>query len=204
MLSRAGERISTVYFPETAVISTLQMYSDGSMIEMANIGREACTGVNLVLGNPYSLTTNEVQVRGACIAMTADSFLSLKAAHPEFERALYANVQAVFYQVMVSGACNGAHDSKQRLARWLLSMDDRSDKETLHLTHEFLGEILGLRRATVTKAASELQEAGLIEYARGDIRITDHAGLRAESCECYDLVRQANEALLPEDGGNEP
>ncbi len=198
ILARVGEATATVYFPETAVISTLQTYSDGSMIEMGNIGCEACTGVNLTLGNAKQLNTDEVQVPGRSIAMSTEKFLRLKSSQPEFERALFSNAQAVFYQVMVSGGCNGAHGSKQRLARWLLTMDDRNDSETMHLTHDFLASILGLRRATVTNAASDLQGAGLIEYSRGRIRITDHAALQQASCECYELVRKAYCALLPE------
>lgn len=198
VLARAGERANTVHFPESCVISTLQTYSDGSMIEMGNIGCEACSGVNLTLGYADQLNTNEIQVGGSALEMQAESFTTLKEAHPEFERALFSNVQAVFYQTMVSGGCNGAHDSKQRLARWLLTMNDRNDGETMRLTHEFLGQILGLRRATVTNAASELQEAGLIEYSRGRVTITDHEGLRQASCECYDLVRRAYDSILPE------
>ncbi len=200
MLYRAGESTRTVYFPENCVISTLQTYSDGSMIEMGNIGCEACTGVNLTLGYPDQLNTDEVQVGGAARRMSADNFLKLKASYPEFERALFSNAQAIFYQIMVSGACNGAHDSKQRLARWLLTMNDRNDGDTMRLTHEFLAQILGLRRANVTNAASELQGAGLIEYSRGQIRITDHAGLQDASCECYGLVRKAYDSILPERG----
>ncbi len=199
-LARAGKPTDAVYFPETAVISTLQTFADGAMIEMGNIGCEACTGVNLTLGYPNNLSTEEIQIRGSCLKLPAEKFVSLKASHDAFERILFSNVQAIFYQVMVSGACNGAHSSKQRLARWLLSMDDRNNTDTMHLTHEFLSEVLGLRRATVSQAASELQEAGLIEYARGKIRITDHEGLRQSSCECYDLVRKAYDVLLPESG----
>lgn len=197
VLHRDGERTTRVFFPETAVISTLAIYRDGSVIEMANVGREACTGVNLVLGHSRQLNINEVQVEGSSLEMSADDFTSLKSALPEFERALFSNVQAIFYQVMVSGACNGAHSARQRLSRWLLTMDDRNDDAEMQLTHEFLAEILGLRRATVSEAASRLRDEGLIDYSRGVIRITDRSGLRSASCECYDRVRAAHRSLLP-------
>lgn len=197
-LARLGEPTGSVYFPETMVISTLANYRDGSTIEMANIGREACTGINLTLGHTDQLNTNEVQIGGSALELPAKKFLNLKSALPQFGSVLLSTVQAVIYQVMVSGACNGAHTSKERLARWLLTMSDRNDGKTMLLTQEYLSEMLGVRRATVSNAASELQDAGLIEYARGRIRITDHAGLREASCECYNLVRNAYDSLLPE------
>lgn len=198
ILDRVGQMTNTVHFPETAVISTVASYRDGSSIEMANVGREACTGIGLVLGHPRQLNTNEVQISGEALAMSADSFVRLKNTLPDFSTSLHSTIQAIFYQVMVSGACNGAHRARQRLARWLLSMGDRSDHETMSLTHEFLAEMLGVRRATVSEAAADLQAEGLIEYSHGRVRIVDHSALREASCECYDLVRSAYALLLPE------
>lgn len=197
ILGRTGEITRAVYFPETAVISTLATYRDGSNIEMANVGREACTGINLMLGNTRLMNTNEAQIGGEAFELPAERFGRLKGSEPAFERALFSTAQAVFYQVMVSGACNGAHDARQRLARWLLTMQDRNDGEEMRLTQNFLAHMLGVRRATVTQAALEFQEAGLIDYARGCVRIIDRRGLRAQSCECYDMVREAYERLLP-------
>ncbi len=197
VLHREGETTKAVHFPDTGVISTLATYGDGSVIEMANIGREASTGINLVLGNPRQLNTDEIQVAGTALEMPAEKFVKLMSSRPEFARALFSMVQAVFQQVMVSGACNGAHGATERLARWLLTMRDRSDGDEMHLTHEFLAEVLGLRRATVSESAAELRRAGLIDYARGRIWIADRAGLEAASCECYRRVRESNDALLP-------
>ncbi|MGK7752815.1 MULTISPECIES: Crp/Fnr family transcriptional regulator [unclassified Roseovarius] len=202
VLQRSGEATHAVYFPETAVVSAIATYSDGSGIEMANMGREASTAVNLLLGQSHQLHTDEVQIGGAALRLPAERFLKLKSDHAEFERVLLASAQSVFYQVMISGACNGTHDARQRLARWLLTMADRIDGAEMRLTHDFLSEMLGVRRATVTKAAQDLQENGLISYTRGRIRITNRKGLREASCECYDLVRNANRALLPNAGRN--
>jgi CRP-like cAMP-binding protein len=197
ILGRAHDRTAAAYFPETAVISTLAGYRDGSTIEMANTGREACSGINLVLGHREQLGTEEIQIAGRLLKLPAERFLAMRSAIPEFDRALLSTVQAVVHQVMVSGACNGSHDARQRLARWLLTMRDRSDAPEMRLTHEFLAHMLGVRRATVTEAASRLRSEGLIDYAHGKVTIEDRAGLRSASCECYDLVRDANEALLP-------
>lgn len=200
VLQRAGEATHAVYFPETAVISAIATYSDGSGIEMANIGREACTAVNLMLGHPQQLHTDEVQIAGGALRLPAEQFLTLKTKHETFAQRLLASAQSVFYQVMISGACNGAHSARQRLARWLLTMADRTDGSEMRLTHDFLAQMLGVRRATVTQAAQDLQEHGLISYRRGRVAITDRAGLRKASCECYDLVRSANRDLLPQTG----
>lgn len=104
ILARVGETTDAVQFPETAVISTVATYRDGSTIEMGTIGREACTGVALTLGQPRQLSTNEVQIAGVALEMPAKSFAALKASLPQFERSLFSTVQAVLYQVMVSGA----------------------------------------------------------------------------------------------------
>ena len=197
-LDRIGEPISTVYFPETAVISTVATYSDGSTIEMANIGREGCTGIGLTLGHAHQPNSNEVQISGSALSMPAKKFNRLKAKLPSFEALLFSAVQATIYQIMVSGACNAAHNTEQRLARWLLTMSDRNDSQTMLLTQDFLAEILGLRRATISNAASRFQEKGMIAYSRGRIEITDHPALRRSSCECYELVRTTQDWLLPD------
>lgn len=198
ILEEIGAPTSAAWFPETAVISSLATYRDGSTIEMATVGCEACTGVNLVLGQPMQLVTTEVQISGEALRCPASSFRRLRTQHPDFEASLFAAVQAVFYQVMVSGACNGAHSARQRLARWLLTMHDRNDDPSMRMTHEFLAHMLGVRRATVTEAASALQDEGLISYSHGRMAIVDHRGLRKASCECYDLVRSTYEKVLPE------
>lgn len=197
ILDRVDTVPDVVHFPETAVISTIATYGDGSSIEMANIGREACTGIGLILGYPRQLNTNEVQLAGTALAMRAERFVEHKNSVPAFAEALLATVQAVVYQVMVSGACNGIHSAKQRLARWLLTMRDRREQDIMYLTHDFLAEMLGVRRATVTETLRDLQWSGLVAYSRGQVRITDPQGLHDVSCECYDLVRHVYEVVLP-------
>jgi CRP-like cAMP-binding protein len=198
VLAHTGEQTPALHFPETAVVSTLASYSDGSTIEMANVGREGCTGIGLILGDGRQLNTNQVQIGGTALTLAPQALEPLRHNHPDLERVLLSVVQAIFYQVLVSGACNGAHSARQRLARWLLTMSDRSDDETMPLTQEFLSDMLGVRRPTVTQAAAELQREGRISYARGRIRVLDHGALCEASCECYDLVRAAYDTLLPE------
>ena len=197
MLAEAGEPMPAVHFPETMVVSSLATYGDGSTIEMANIGREACTAIGPTLGRDRALSALQTRIGGAALELPLGAFYALKEARPDFEAALFASLQAMFHQVMVSAACNGAHDAKRRLARWLLTMADRTDGETMRLTHDFLAEMLCVRRATVTGAAMDLRDAGLIDYGRGRVTITDRDGLRRASCECYAMVRETQDALLP-------
>jgi CRP-like cAMP-binding protein len=116
---------------------------------------------------------------------------------PAFRRLTFAYVQAFLEQVLVSGACNGAHSLKERLARWLLMMRDRSDNDTLLITQDLLAEMLGAQRPSITHVVRELELAGLIERGRRQVTILDRDGLKKASCECYQLVRERIAFHLP-------
>src|SRR4029077_4280609 len=116
---------------------------------------------------------------------------------PSFRGLMYAYIQAFLEQVLVSVACNGAHNLKQRLAPWLLMMRDRGDDDALQITQNLLAEMLGVQRPTVTNAAREMEHAGLIARGRRQVTILDRQGLMAASCECYRLVRTRIAAHLP-------
>jgi CRP-like cAMP-binding protein len=116
---------------------------------------------------------------------------------PSFRNVMSAYIQAFLEQILVSVACNGAHNLKQRLARWLLMMRDRSDEDALPITQSLLAEMLGVQRPTITNAARELERAGLIERGRRQVTILDRQGLTKESCECYQLVRTRLAYHLP-------
>jgi CRP-like cAMP-binding protein len=129
--------------------------------------------------------------------MSRAAFTRAVESVPSFRTLMYAYVQAFLEQVLVSVACNGAHSLQQRLARWLLMMRDRGDEDTLPLTQDILAEMLGARRPSITNAARELEQAGLIERGRRQVRIVDRAGLTKASCECYQLVRERVAFHLP-------
>src|SRR5437588_11972287 len=116
---------------------------------------------------------------------------------PSFRSLVYAYVQAFSEQILLSGACNGAHGLKERLARWLLTMRDRSDDNALPITQNLLAEMLGVQRPTITNAAGELERAGLIERGRRQVTILNRRGLVKASCECYQLVRERVAFHLP-------
>jgi CRP-like cAMP-binding protein len=186
-----------VFFPDSGVVSAVAVYGDGRVIEMATIGREGCTGMQAAIGAESSFYRLLVQIPGGAAKMTRVAFEGAISSVPSFQTLIYAYLQAFLDQVMVSAACNGAHSLKQRLARWLLMMRDRSDNDTLQITQDLLAEVLGVQRPTVTNAARELELAGLIAHGRRQVSILDRQGLAEASCECYRLVRTRFAFHLP-------
>ncbi len=197
ILMDADSPLDRVFFPDSGVVSVVAVYSDGSIIEVANIGREGCTDVQAVFGAKNSSVRLLVQIPGGAATMSRAAFTRAMASMPAFRTLMYAYVQAFLEQVMVSVACNGAHTLKQRLARWLLMMHDRGDDDTLRITQDLLAEMLGVQRPTVTNAARELEDAGLIARGRREVAILDRTGLEHASCECYQLVRSRIAVHLP-------
>ena len=193
----ADSSLDHVFFPDSGVISVVAVYGDGSVIEMATIGREGCSGVQAVLGAKSSSVRLLVQIPGSATKMSRAAFTRAMGSMPSFRRLMYAYAQAFLEQVLVSVACNGAHSLKERLARWLLMMRARGDDDTLQITQNLLAEMLGVQRPTITNAARELEDAGLIVRSRRQITILDRQGLVEASCECYQLVRARVTFHLP-------
>jgi len=197
VLVDADSSLDHVFFPDSGVVSAVAVYTDGSIIEMATIGREGCTAVQAVFGAESSSVRLLVQIPGGAAKMSRAGFTRAMGTMPSFRSLMYAYVQAFLEQVLVSVACNGAHSLKQRLARWLLTMRDRGDDDALQITQNLLAEMLGVQRPTVTNAARELERAGLIARGRRQVTILDRQGLVAASCECYQLVRARVASHLP-------
>jgi len=193
----ADSPLKHVFFPDSGVISIVAVYTDGSVIEMATIGREGCTGIQAFFGAKTSSIRLLVQIPGSAAKMSGAAFARALASMPSFRNLMSASVQAFMEQVMVSVACNGAHSLKQRLARWLLMMRDRSDEDAMPITQSLLAEMLGVQRPTITNAAGELERAGLIERGRQQVTILDLKGLIEASCECYQSVRTRVAFHLP-------
>src|ERR1700692_2588121 len=185
VLMDADSALDHVYFPDSGVVSVVAVYADGSVIEMATIGREGCSGVQATLGAKRSSVQLLVQIPGSAAKMSRAAFTQAMQSMPSFRSVMDAYVQAFLEQVMVSAACNGAHSLKQRLARWLLMMRDRSDDDVLPITQNLLAEMLGVQRPTITNAAEKLERANLITRGRQQVTILDRKGLTKASCECY-------------------
>jgi CRP-like cAMP-binding protein len=201
VLMDADSALDNVFFPNSGVVSAVAVYADGSIIEMATIGREGCTAVQAVFGARSSSARFLVQIPGDAVKLSRAAFTRAMGSMPAFQRIMHAYVQAFLEQVMVSVACNGAHSLKQRLARWLLMMRDRDDDDVLRIGQSLLAEMLGVQRPSVTNAARELEEAGSIVRGRRQVTILDRPRLMAASCECYQLVRSRVAFLLPKTYG---
>jgi CRP-like cAMP-binding protein len=197
VLMNADSALDHIFFPDSGVVSVVAVYSDGSIIEMATVGREGFTDVQAVFGAKRSSVQLLVQIPGSAAKMSRTAFTQAMQTMPPFRILMDAYVQAFLEQVMVSVACNGAHSLKQRLARWLLMMRDRSDGDVLPITQNLLGEMLGVHRPSITNAVRELERAGLIEGGRRQVTILDRRGLTKASCECYQLVRERLAFHLP-------
>jgi CRP-like cAMP-binding protein len=193
----ADGSLEHVFFPDRGVVSVVAVYADGNVIEMATIGREGCSGVQAIFGANSSSVRLLVQIPGSARRMSRTAFTRAMRTMPSFRDLMYAYVQAFLEQVLVSVACNGAHTLKQRLARRLLMMRDRSDDDTLAITQDLLAGMLGVQRPSITNAARELERAGLIERGHRQATILDRLALMKASCECYQLVRERVAFHLP-------
>lgn len=165
------------------------VYDNGSTIEMATIGREGCTGVPAFFGAKVSSVRLLGQISGDAAKLSRTAFMRAIGSMPTFRNLITAYGHAFLEQVLISGACNGALDLKERLARWLLMMQDRGDSATLSITQNVLAEMLGVQRPSVTNAIQELERAGSIHASRGEVTILDRQSLIEASCECYQMIR---------------
>lgn len=197
ILVDADSSLDHIYFPDSGVVSVVAVYANGDIIEMATIGREGCTGLQAVFRAKSSSVRLLVQIPVSAAKMPRAAFTRAMDTMPAFKELMLAYVQAFLEQILVSGACNGAHGLKERLARWLLMMRDRSDGDTLLITQDILAEMLGARRPSITHVVRKLERVGLIQQGRRQVTILDRQGLMRESCECYQLVRDRIAFHLP-------
>jgi CRP-like cAMP-binding protein len=196
VLHRPEQPITTIYFPETGWCSMLAPLEDGDAAEVGHIGRDGLVGLPVILGEPFDDLEAMVQCQGSALSMEADTLRAAMERDPVLRALLLRYALLHHGQVARTAACNGRHHIDQRLARWLLMMHDRTDGDELPMTHEFLGMMLGVRRAGITVAAGALQKAGLISYKGGRMRITDRPGLESVACECYGIARRASDRLF--------
>ena len=191
-----GRPIEYVFFVETGVLSIVGVMADGTSVETATVGNEGMLGIPVFLGTDRSATQAFCQVASESLVMRSDEFRRQIEEVAGLRPLLNRYTQALFTQIGQSSACNRLHPVRERCARWLLQTHDRVNRDEFLLTHDFLSQMLGVRRATVTEAMGDLQQRGLIEYEYGRIRIVDCAGLERASCECYAIVRGEFDRLL--------
>jgi CRP-like cAMP-binding protein len=186
VLYEPGARIRYVYFPNDAIVSLLVVV-DHKALEVSLVGREGLVGIPLALGADLAPVRALVQGTGSALRMKAASFREELERCVPLQREVDRYAYVKLLQARQTAACNRFHRVDQRLARWLLMTHDRVRGDRVHLTHEFLADLLGVRRVGVTTAAAGLQRRGLIEYHRGDIRILDRRRLETAACSCYRL-----------------
>ncbi len=189
VLVEPREIIRDVYFPQTCMISMVTLLDDGVTIESATIGSEGMSGLSVFHGLQKSNSRAIVQMEGDTLRLSADKLRELLPQMPGLGLALGRYADALISMLAQSGACNGQHTVEQRFARWILTVQDRVKRDEFTITQEFLGQMLGSHRPTVTLAAGTLQRAGFITYRHGHVRILDRDSLEDVACECYEIIR---------------
>jgi CRP-like cAMP-binding protein len=198
VLCESGERLGRVCFPEAGAISLVTVFEDGSTAEMATVGREGVVGIGALLGGEHAFGRHVVAVSGSALVVEASRFRSALRENGALRATCETYAQAFLAHLLQNVACNAIHKVDQRCARWLLMCHDQAEGASFELTQEYLAEMLGVRRSTVTVTAGSLQREGLIHYRRGAITVLDRRGLEATACECYQIVRDTYErSLLP-------
>jgi CRP-like cAMP-binding protein len=192
----ANDPLTTVYFPLTGVLALVTLLEGGETLAVASIGNEGFVGHALLLGTtrmPYHVIAT---VSSVCAGVRADTLRDVLRDDRRLPTLLLRNTHALFNQVAQIAACNRVHAVQQRLARCFLLMHDQTGVSEFAMTHEFLSEMLGVRRASVSGAASALQRTGLIRNVRGHIVIRNRAGLEGAACECYRAIERQYERAL--------
>ena len=190
MLYAQGREITNVYFPVGGMISLVVKMTDAADVEVMTVGSEGVIGIPVILGVTFSSMEALCQVPGRALKIPAAVLLEEIRRTASLNRLLLRYADAIMVQVAQHAACNRSHSTEQRCARWLLMTHDRVEGDEFPLTQQFLAQMLGVRRATVTDIAGALHKARLIDYRRGRIRIVDRRGLEGAACECYDVVRR--------------
>ena len=196
LLYEPGDEIDVIYFPHDAVISLMTLMEGGEAIESATIGREGALGLQAGVHPRQALSRAIVQVAGQASRISDLDLAKVWNESPALRMLADRHNDALFGHAIQSVACNALHSVEARFCRWLLSCHDRIDSNRVALTQEFLADMLGVQRTTVTAVAGSLQAKGLIRYRRGVVDILDRQGLETGACECYGSVRRTYGRLL--------
>jgi CRP-like cAMP-binding protein len=198
VIYESGRTLSHVYFPTDAIVSLLYVMEDGASAEVALVGNEGVVGISLFMGGNSTPSRAVVQCAGHGFRLSASAIKQEFGHSGPVVRLMLRYTQALITQMAQTAVCNRHHTLDKQLCRWLLLSLDRLQGNELMMTHELIANLLGVRREGVTEAALKLQFAGLIRYARGHITVTDRAGLERRTCECYAVVRNEYDRLLPD------
>jgi len=190
VVHEAGETLKSGYFCNSGMFSVLNVMPDGKSVEVSLIGKEGFAGVPLIAGFRTSHTRTVVQTEATAFRIEADNLRALLQPAVGLERQLQRYGQLLTMQVTQIATCNRLHEVTERLARWLLMSQDRVGANVIPLTQEFLAQMLGTRRSSVTVAAGALQKAGFISYTRGSVTVLDRHRLEESACDCYQMLQK--------------
>ena len=195
MLYEPGRRLPYAYFPTTAIVSLHCVMASGASSETAGVGNEGMVGIALFMGGETLASSAVVQIAGEALRLEPSLLQREFDKAGALQRLLLRYVQSLITQIAQSGVCNRHHSIEQQLCRWLLATLDRATSAEIVMTHELVANTLGVRRESITGAATKLQRGGLIRYRRGHISVLDRVGLEARACECYAVVKKESSRL---------
>jgi CRP-like cAMP-binding protein len=200
VLAEEGEILQHTYFPQSAVVSLVRTLKDGQVAEMATFGREGLVGLAFE-GIPLQFVGRYiVQLPGTALRIDPMSLHKASLKRPAIQSMILHYTEILMSLTLRSVACNAAHSVEARASRWIIATCDRVDGHNIPLTHEFLAEMLGVQRSTVSTILHGFQTRGLIRQERGSITVMDRPALKKAACECYDVLREKYEKLLPVSG----
>jgi CRP-like cAMP-binding protein len=195
ILHEPGEKINFAYFLNTGMISLVALNHDGRSVEVGIVGKEGMVGMSLMMGLRRGIFRSIIQMAGNGVRISAKAFQDVLRRAPNLRSDLCHFALMHGMQVAQLAACNRLHDIDQRLVRWLLMCQDRVDSPSLPLTHDFLAQMLGTGRPSVSLAAAVLENAGMIENLRGTVRVLNRKSLEDAACECYGVIQHFNGGL---------
>lgn len=196
-MSESGDHVNFLHFPTTGIVSLIYDLENGESSEIALVGNEGMVGVSIFMGGESMPSSTEVQSAGYAYRLSRKIMKREFALGGQLQHLSLLYTQALISQTSQTAVCNQHHSTDQRLCRWLLMSLDRMHENKLVITQELIGNLLGVRRESVTEAAGKLQSNGSITYSRGVIKVIDRPKLEMQVCECYGVVKQEYERLLP-------
>jgi CRP-like cAMP-binding protein len=197
VLYDTGDAISHAYFPHDTIVSLVNVMEDGGAVEVGVFGREGVLGLLSALVTREAFGRYVVQMSGTASRIAFERLDEVRNARPNLRRLIMHYGEALLAHTFQNVSCNAVHPVEARCRRWILAMHDRAGQDDLPLTHEFLAEMLGVQRSSVSVVTRTLQTAGLVQQSRGGIRVIDRAGLEETACECYGKIRRIYQRLLP-------
>jgi len=196
MLEERGEPVDRVHFPLTGMISLIVATAEDSALEVGAVGHEGAVGITAGLGSRISSIRALVQVSGTALCIPVSRFRAAAGRSLRIRQMTVTYAELLLIQAQQTAACNGLHAASSRMCRWLLQTSDKTGSDLVPFTQEFLAQMLGVQRTTISEAVGKLHAAGLIDTQYGQIRIVDRPGLERQACECYAVVRKHVDRLL--------